>query len=91
VTKCPSMALSRSALSNLESSYALFESVSHNPRVAKVLVCFFVKMTERVLIDPVVAGSGKARQESCCVDGGVPVQEISSPEVDRRKCGHKGG
>jgi len=37
VTKCPSMALSRSALSNLESSYALFESVSHNPRVAKVL------------------------------------------------------
>lgn len=37
VTKCPSMGLSRSALSNLESSYALFKSVSHNPRVAKVL------------------------------------------------------
>lgn len=37
VSKCPSMALSRSALSNLQSSYALFESVSHNPRVARVL------------------------------------------------------
>jgi len=44
------MALSRSALSNLESSCSLFESVSHNPRVAKVLVSsFFVKVTERVL------------------------------------------
>ena len=52
MTKCPSMALSRLALSNLESSYSLFESVSHNPRVAKVLVsCFtiIIGMTGRVL------------------------------------------
>jgi hypothetical protein len=54
VTKCPSMGLSRSALSNLESSYALFKSVSHNPKVAKILVCFFVGITERFSSIPCV-------------------------------------
>jgi len=36
-TKCPSMALAPSALSHLESTCSLFESVSENARAAKVL------------------------------------------------------
>ena len=77
------MGLSRSALSNLESSYALFESVSHNPKVAKVLVRGFCQDDRAGShCRPVVAGSGKARKESCRVDERLPVQEISSPSVD---------
>jgi len=36
-TKCPGMALARSALSHLESACSLFEDVSENARAAKVL------------------------------------------------------
>ena len=63
------MKLSGSALSNLESSYALFKSVSHNPRVAKVLVCFLCQCHLTFLIDlSPTAGFREARQESYCVD-----------------------
>ncbi|KZT09905.1 uncharacterized protein LAESUDRAFT_722057 [Laetiporus sulphureus 93-53] len=36
-SKSPGMALARSALAQLDTAYSLFDSVSHNPRAAKVL------------------------------------------------------
>jgi hypothetical protein len=54
--KCPGIPLSRSAYSNLEYAYKLFESVSHHNRAMKVLVSspyehYMHKTNLRVLAD----------------------------------------